>query len=558
MHNNPNAIYYVATKYLITFVACIALIIMHKNPIERLFYGVEKKTTAHDKQSNDAAQTFYKNALEVKHLMCPELARIGQALAHQEKYEEATHFFQMILAIDPQDTKTSVLLGQCLFNINKYDQAVEQFNNALALSPDYVHAHYYKSKSLSELQQFDQALLHAQKAAKLQPNNVHTFLNLGHIYNKQGKPESAIEHYRKALSIDPNLTNAHYNIGYTLYNQINIPQSISALKKAIELNPRYAEAHLILANCYLLEENFEQAHQEFITAWKINGLNQFSIPFWDGSDLNGKTIFLRDAYGLGDTMQYIRYAKVIKDRGGKVLCHIQKPLAPLLSTCPYIDKFVSNLRNEKVDFQALLPNLPILCKTTPQTTPAEIPYIKANQKLVAHWNKQLKPDKNFKIGLCWHVDAKHDAIKLPIARRSIPLKLFEPLTQVKNSSFYSLQKNEIKNLPAHFSIKTFGPDFDESHGSFMDSAAVVENLDLIITADTAIAHLAGALGKKVWVLLPFSPDSRWLLHRTDTPWYPTMRLFRQPKPGDWQHVIKTVAEELEKLTTKKEANARTT
>ena len=216
-----------------------------------------------------------------------------------------------------------------------------------------------------------------------------------------------------------------------------------------------------------------------------------------------------------------------------------------------MDKLITDFGDKlKFDYQIPLLNIPGVIKTNLKTIPAEIPYLKADPQLVNFWKNKLAHDKKFRIGLCWHVDPEHELDKSPWAIRSFPAHLFVPLNTAGNVSFYSLQKingeEQLKNLPDSFSIHTFGYNFDEKHGRFMDSAAVIMNLDLIITVDTSIAHLAAAMGKKVWMILPYSPDCRWYDDRSDTPWYPTMRLFRQPKPYDWESVSKELTNALKK------------
>jgi len=250
-------------------------------------------------------------------------------------------------------------------------------------------------------------------------------------------------------------------------------------------------------------------------------------------------------------MQFIRYAKIIKDMGATVICKVQKPLVKLLSSCPYIDEVFCEIDNSiKYDTHAQIMSLPRILNTTNNTIPNEMNYLYANPKLEEEWKEKLSQDKNFKVGLCWHVDPIHEKDKSPWSIRSITLKQFKPFAKLNGVSFYSLQKfkdyKPLMNLPKGLLLKTFGEDFDEKNGAFMDSAAIIKNLDLVITVDTCIAHLAGALNKPVWMFLPYSPDCRWYLKRTDTPWYPTMKLYRQSKPNDWKNAIKKVASDLSK------------
>jgi len=387
---------------------------------------------------------------------------------------------------------------------------------------------------------------------------MHAWLNLGHMHNKNGTLTAAINAYKQALEIDPNYPNALYNLGYTLRIAKKIDEALPYLHRAEQLKADYTDAHIALAQSYWAKADYDNAWRYYKKRWNMFGVDpsNMNIPLWDGCDLKDKKILLYAEQGLGDTLQFIRYAKILKEMGATVLCKVQKPLIALLSTVPYIDTIITTIGNTPLDYQAPLLDIPGIIKTDADSIPAEIPYLKADEKLVALWKSKLSDDpvvakdydgrgSNFKVGLCWHVEAQHEIDKSPWEKRSVNVDLFTPLSKIKNISFYSLQKmsgeEQLKNLPKNFVVHTFGPDFDEQHGRFMDTAAVIMNLDLIITVDTSIAHLAGAMGKKVWMLLPYTPDPRWYNEGSTTSWYPTMRLFRQTKPQSWESVIDELA-----------------
>ena len=244
----------------------------------------------------------------------------------------------------------------------------------------------------------------------------------------------------------------------------------------------------------------------------------------------------------------------------KVICKVQKPLVKLLSRCPFIDKVVHDINDAGTyDCYTHLMSLPRIFNMQPDNIPAEMPYLYADPTLEKEWKEKLSKDKNFKVGICWHVDPIHEETKSPWSLRSVELDQLAPLANIKNVTFYSLQKldnpqQQLKNLPKGMTFHTFGPDFDRKNGSFMDSAAIIKNLDLVITVDTCIAHLAGALNKSVWMLLPYAPDCRWYLKRTDSPWYPTMTMFRQKKPSHWDKTIENIAVALGKEIQKNKTN----
>ena len=271
----------------------------------------------------------------------------------------------------------------------------------------------------------------------IDPELLSAHIQLGHTYNHLGEIDKAIQAYENALKLQPHSANLHYNLGYTQRHIRKFDEAINHFKKALALKPDYKNAHISLAVSYWLTEQFDLSQKEFIKAW--TDIKNATTPLWDGSNLKGKTIFLRGAFGLGDTIQYIRYAKELKEQGAKIYCQVQKPIANLLEHYPYVDAFVTAKPNG-CDYQALLPNLPVLCKTTPKTTPAAIPYLKANEKLKAAWHMKLNGRTDVKIGLCCFVDPKHDEEKLPIERRNIPLDLVAELGSIKHISFYGLQK----------------------------------------------------------------------------------------------------------------------
>lgn len=495
----------------------------------------------------------YKDVLNKDYLCLMTLMRLAAASCRLDRYEQAEYLYRTAIAIQPTLISAYTKLGLVQQKLHKLDAALRTFTAATLLQPTNYESFFNLSRVYSEMDQFDRAIEYAKKAIELQPDNVHTHLNLGHIYNKQGDTAAACIQYENAIKVEPNLANAHYNLGYTLRVQREPQKALPHLFKALELQPDYPDAHIALAQSYWTFGDFKTAWQHYEWRWKQLGMDPKSlpVPLWDGSSLEGKKIFLYSEQGMGDTLQFIRYAKKIKEEhNAYIICKVQKPLEKLLKLCPYIDKVLIGGEKEEMDIQAQAPllNLPGILGTTPETIPHAIPYLYADKELTALWKKKLAADKNIKIGLCWHVLPAHEVAKSPLSVRSIDLKMLAPLADIPGVTFYSLQKmdgvEQVLHLPEKFKINTFGDDFDESHGRFMDSAALIENLDLVISVDTSIIHLAGGLGKPIWTLLPYSPDSRWDLNDYTTPWYKTMRLFRQPARNDWNSIVDRLKKEL--------------
>ena len=409
-------------------------------------------------------------------------------------------------------------------------------------------------KLYKQQDRIDEAIKAYEHALQLKPDDLTMLIEVGNLHNIINQNEKALKYYLQALEINPNLYAVMYNFGYTLKKMGHIQEAMAVYQKILEKKPDYAHAHFSLALSYLTLGDWKQGWPAYEWRWAVykESPKKFDSPIWDGSDLHGKTILVYAEQGIGDTFQFIRYTQQLKEKGAHVIFQTQNVLAQLLSNCPYLDSVIK--RNTPVpehDYHIALMSLPMLFKTRLDTVPEDIPYLYPDTTLVTYWHDQLKKDTNFKIGICWQGNAQYttQSLRHAVATKSCSVKYFEPLAKLPGVSLYSLQKiNGTEQLAAikdSFVVHELGPDFDESHGRFMDTAAVINNLDLVVTVDTSIGHLAGALGAKVWVLLPKPADWRWLLDRTDTPWYKTMRLFRQKKPGDWDGIMQTVCAALQ-------------
>ena len=363
----------------------------------------------------------------------------------------------------------------------------------------------------------------------------------------------------------PNNPTILYNTAYTFKQLGYITDAIPFYERAIALNPENGPAHLGLAKAYLATGNFTDGWQAFEYRMANQKKYRQEYPFHNLTleDLKGKTVLLKAEWGFGDMMQFLpRYAQVLKEAGvKKIIAHTFNPLVQLFALCPYIDQAIS-LKEPATGYDTQIPalSLPLLCSTTVDSIPADIPYLQADPNLVAYWAQELKKvdgNQKLRIGLCWQAKPGIFLENNPLTRRSIPLERFAPLAQLEHVQLYSLHPSILssrhKGLEEHSGsalradsnlkwLHQFGPDFDKTNGRFMDTAAVIENLDLIISVDTAIVHLAGALGAPVWVLLPSVAEWRWQLHQTETPWYPNVRLFRKKKEQTWSDLIATIKE----------------
>lgn len=496
----------------------------------------------------DAAITKYTSLLSPTSEYAAIHEQISMAQLKKRNFSDAIMHAKQALHIDPLRASCYIVMGQALAHLQKSEAALQCYKKAIELKPDLQRAHYYLARELMKQKKYNEALKYALKALELDPKNTLTILTLGYIYSYMGNLENAKKCFEKSCSLNPKLANAYYNLGNILRVDNKFNEAIPYLQKAIELKPHYPDAHVALAHCHWALGNLKQAWHAYEKRWGL--LNIEFKSQWDGSDIKGKKILLFSEQGLGDALQFVRYAKILKQKGATVICRVQKPLKTILSLCPYIDHIITGKEKIDHDAYAALMSLPYILDTTAETIPHEIPYLYADKKLVETWKQRLAHDKNFKVGICWYVDQAHEKDKLPQAHRSVPAELFALLADIPGISFYSLQKfngeEHIKKIPAHFKVTTFTKDFDEHNGRFMDTAALIQNLDLVISVDTSIIHLAAGLGKPVWTLLPYSADCRWGMGTT-TPWYPTMKLFRMQKPGDWKNIMMNVKTELQKL-----------
>ena len=430
--------------------------------------------------------------------------------------------------------------------------------------------HIERGKKLVETNSLDQALAAFEQALALWPTAnsdgrelANCFLNLGNCYFGNAQGEKALRAFTDILTISDKFSAVHHNIGFTQVERCGqFSESINAFKKALAINPHNPETHFCLALGYLGSGDLLHGFKEYEWRWqrahnKPRAINYPCDHLWDGTqEIEGKRILIRCEQGLGDTLHFIRYAQELKREGAIVMAEVQKSLAQLLALCDYIDELiVMGNPLPTYDFQIPMLNLPLAFGTTLEIIPDDIPYLRADPRLVAFWRDQLSSAHDFKVGICWYGDPAHGQNKF------MPLSYFAQLTEIPGVQLYNLQKidspaveQQLKDLPDQSILHFFGPDFDESHGRFMDTAAVMKSLDLIITVDTSLAHLAGGLGVPTWLVLPFPAEWRWLSPNDQpdwveqSPWYPTMRLFRQTTIGDWKPVLENIKKEIENLT----------
>ncbi len=505
-----------------------------------------------DQGRPDEAEAAYRQALAIHPHYVEALSNLSNALKEQGHNEEALTAAETAIAQDQNHAAAHNNRSVALTALARYQEAEDAARRALALAPEDPSVHANLGVALLEQDQLDQAESHFQSALAIKPDFIQAINNLGNVFKARSNLGDAEQCYRTALALNDNYAEAHHNLGNCLREEGRLAEAEAAYARALEIDPEHAEARGSLAMLQLLTgrfaegwEGYEVRHRMKMMAGKIT--RPPTIPRWDGSPLDGASILLQAEQGLGDTLQFARYASLVEARGGRVVLCVQKPLKPLLqglaSRCHVI---TSEEEVPEVACYAPLMSLPKIFATRLETVPDTVPYLAPDPTLVETWRTKLdaavEPREDaIRIGIAWQGNPRFPRD----ASRSIPLSAFEPLGELANVRLISLQKGhgseQLVEQAASMPIATLGPNVDDTAGAFMDSAAVMQHLDLVIASDSAVCHLAGALGRPVWTLLAHVPDWRWLLLREDSPWYPTMRIFRQQRAGDWAGVMTEVA-----------------
>jgi tetratricopeptide (TPR) repeat protein len=489
----------------------------------------------------DLAIAAFRKSLELEPGKAETHLNLGSALAAIGEFDQAESCFTQALAIQPDLVQAHANLARALQSQGKWVQSFEQLKKALAHRPEDAGLHNQIGNAMAHLGNMDGAMKAFRNAIALRPDYVEAQANLGGALRVKGELREAIEVLRAATRLDPKHIGAHTNLGSVLRDEGELEEAIACLNRAAAIQPDFAPVRWNLAMALLSKGDFARGWPEF--EWRLR-IPQFgaravlSVPKWDGRELNGARIFLFGEQGYGDVIQFVRYLPQVIARGGKVILSCQTELRRLVEGLPGVEKWLPpSVAPRGFDVHCPLMSLAGVFQTNLQTIPAEIPYLKAGAELSRRWKSRVPADGRLKVGLAWAGRPTHQHDRI----RSMPLAAFLPVAKLPNVWLCSLQKGAAAKQahppPEGMEIV----DWTDELGDFADTAALIENLDLVIAVDTAVVHLAGALGKPVWVLLQRVPDWRWMMDRSDTPWYPTMRLFRQADFGDWVTPMKQIA-----------------
>jgi len=461
---------------------------------------------------------------------------LGIALASLGRHEDALVSFDRALTLKPDYAEGHNNRGIVLQELGRLDAALASFDQAIALKPDNARAHNNRGTALNELRRPGDALIGYETAIALDPAYAAAFYNRGVALHDLGRFDEALASFDRAIALRPDYAEAHHNRGAVLQDMLCLDEAIGAYAAAIRIHPERAESYANQAYCYLQTSRFEEGWR--LHEWRKQlpvpvGNRTFPRPLWIGrEDISNRTLFVHSEQGFGDTIQFCRYGRLLKALGANVVMSVQEPLQRLLAQLrPEIDIIGQGETPAHFDYHCPMMSLPLALATTLTTIPAEPRYLVADAGLRENWEARLPAPNKPRIGIAWKGSAAHKNDR----NRSIDLDVLAPLFTAA-AHWLSLQYDHVPS-PSYPQLVSFAGQWRD----FADMAAVIDGLDLVITVDTAVAHLAGAMGKPVFILLPFNADWRWLLERDDTPWYPSARLFRQNRGEPWTAVIKRVS-----------------
>ena len=500
---------------------------------------------------------------------------LANLLVRRKQFDDAISEFRQVLRHRPDFAEAHCNLGVLLFDLSAFEECERCYREALRLNPTFAEAHTNLGGLLIKLGRLDEAEVHLREACRLtsdspgalnnlgdllrlqgrleeaeaccrealrlEPDYVPAQLTLGNALRESGRFHEAEPCYRTALDHDPAWPEALNNLGTLLYDLGRPDEAIQSLRTAVSQRPDYADAHFNLAVSLLLAGQFDEGWREYEWRWKQDAkkphLRGFSQPLWDGGDIGDRVLLLHAEQGLGDTLQFCRFVPAIA-AGRRVVLEVQRPLVALLTGLPGLESIVA--RGDPLppfDLHCPLLSLPRVLGTTLDTIPQQA-YLRADPQRVAAWRGRVGQLDGLRVGLVWAGNQTMSGDR----RRSIPLERLSELADLPGVSFVSLQKGPgaSQSPPPALSLHDWTNDLHD----FGETAALIEALDLVISVDTAVVHLAGALGRPVWLLNRFDRCWRWLLNRDDSPWYPSLRQFRQIQPGDWSSVLRNVRAEL--------------
>jgi tetratricopeptide (TPR) repeat protein len=539
----------------------------------------------HQRGRNKEAETVLRRAIVLNPKISIAHNNLGNAVRALGRSEEALGHFGRAIVLDPGYADAFNNRGNALNDLGYSADALADYDCALLKNPEHANALQKSARILAELGRVDEALSRNARAIAVGRPSAEIFLRSGNVFLHLNRPNEALEDYEKALALDPTYKLAviaksaalealdrpqdaleNFDLALSampgdaslLYNKASVLKSLGRIdaacefyRKALAIAPDDPDAKANFGMTLLLKGDFAAGWRAYEYRWSQRGLvgkrPRLSIPQWNGEGLAGRSIIVYAEQGLGDIVQFSRYLPILKGQGAEVSFLAATGMHTLLRAAyPGVRLLedVTQVENQRFDFQCPLLSLPLHFETRLGTIPAIVPYVRADPERINRWRKRIGTH-GFKVGICWQ---GNPSVSVDV-KRSLPLKAFSALASVPGVRLIGLQKKDGLDQieQADFGVETLGSDFDASENKFLDTMAVMECVDLVISPDTSIAHVAGALARPTWVALKHVPDWRWMLGRDDTPWYPTMRLFRQNSIDDWDGVFAHMRVELMNL-----------
>jgi tetratricopeptide (TPR) repeat protein len=486
-------------------------------------------------------------ALKINPRAADAWVNLGIVLHALKRDQEALESFDKALALKPGDADALLQRGNALLALGRAQDALAAFDEVLASMPRHAQARLNRGLVLAALGRHQEAVADFEAALGISPANPAAHYNYGISLFSLGRYAEAVAAYDRALSIAPNHVKAWNNRGLALQALNRFDAALTSYSKALELQMDYADAHFNQALALLTVGDFRRGFEEYEWRWRRTGMPAHGRrrPLWLGEyPLRGRTILLHAEQGLGDTIQFARYVRLLARTGAKIVLEVQPQLKALLGQTDGVCAVVA--RGEPLpsfDVHCPLGSLPLALKTEPATIPTEVPYLRADDAHIAKWCPRLEALGRPRVAVAWSGNAQH----MNDRNRSIPLSHLAPLWSIDSVRFVAVQRDlrsgDAELLAREPRVTQIGTQLDD----FADTAAVLALVDLVITVDTSVAHLAGAMGRPVWILVPFSPDWRWTLSGDSSRWYATARLFRQSSLGDWDSVMERLRSELHRF-----------
>ena len=526
------------------------------------------------------AQLIFETVLAAVPMHFDALHLSGIVAAQSGDHVRAHQWFLLALEVDPQHAQAHANCGVALYELGQFSEALAHDDAAIRINPDFAQAHCNRGNALRQLQKVKEAIASYNQAIALQPQNAVAFYNRGVAFQEAGHLFPAIESYCQALVLEPHNAQTHFNLGDAYHACVQLELALSCYDKAIGLAPRYADAqnnrglvlrdlgrldeavisfsqaiaqdaghadaHLNMGLTFLLKGDFQRGWELYEWRWKAKGTNliipNFEQKIWMGrSSLENKTILIHGEQGLGDALQFCRYLSQLKNRGARVLLAVHHSLRALFETLDGVDAFIN--KDEALplfDYHCPLLSLPLALQTDMDSIPKSPAYLRADPEKVSEWAVLLGAKTKPRIGVVWSSTSKFKGD----AQRSMTFAQFQQALPPSEFQYICLQKEIKESDLLSFSERQDVAFYGDQLHDFSDTAALVENLDLIISTCTSVPHLSGAMGKPTWVLLGHVPDWRWMLHRDDSPWYPSVKIYRQDASWQWDAVVDRVRQDL--------------